>query len=206
MSERHHQGLENLSSGKWECLLGLAAGWGASSFAWKMYTRESQVKRFFLNRDSLIMFREKEVEHLDRKHYDALVISFQIVNALVKSILIDIGSSADIIYYDAFQKNWSNNKRSSTNIFNPDRLHRAFYHPPWDCWPLCNFWLWPLFKDYEDQVFSFGYPISIQHHRGSPYSQSNQRIKKWSTRIKIILLDLSHSPKQNNIVSIINGL
>lgn len=70
MSKRYHQSLESLSSSKWEWLLGLAVGWGASSFAWKMYARESQVKRFYLNRDSLIMFREEKVEHLDPKHDD----------------------------------------------------------------------------------------------------------------------------------------
>ncbi|XP_009409627.2 uncharacterized protein LOC103991808 [Musa acuminata AAA Group] len=38
------------------------------------------------------------------KHDDALVISARIANAQVRRIMVDIGSSADILYFDAFQK------------------------------------------------------------------------------------------------------
>ncbi|RWW64782.1 hypothetical protein BHE74_00027957 [Ensete ventricosum] len=37
-------------------------------------------------------------------HDDALVITARIANARVKCIVIDIGSSTDILYLDAFQK------------------------------------------------------------------------------------------------------
>lgn len=48
------------------------------------------------------MFREEEAKHLDLEHDDVLVISLKIANALVKMILIDIGSLANILYYGAF--------------------------------------------------------------------------------------------------------
>ncbi|RZR79004.1 hypothetical protein BHM03_00004568 [Ensete ventricosum] len=37
-------------------------------------------------------------------HDDALVISIRMVNACVKRVMIDMGSSTDILYFDAFQK------------------------------------------------------------------------------------------------------
>ncbi|XP_064992407.1 uncharacterized protein LOC135629149 [Musa acuminata AAA Group] len=37
-------------------------------------------------------------------HDDALVISARVVNAQMKRIMVDTGSSADILYFDAFQK------------------------------------------------------------------------------------------------------
>nr|XP_009387769.1 PREDICTED: uncharacterized protein LOC103974627 [Musa acuminata subsp. malaccensis] len=37
-------------------------------------------------------------------HDDALVISAKVANAQVRRIMVDIGSSADILYFDAFQK------------------------------------------------------------------------------------------------------
>ncbi|XP_064944590.1 uncharacterized protein LOC135627573 [Musa acuminata AAA Group] len=38
------------------------------------------------------------------EHNDALVISVRIANAQVRRIMVDTGSSADILYFDAFQK------------------------------------------------------------------------------------------------------
>ena len=38
------------------------------------------------------------------EHDDALVILARIVNARVKRIMVDTGSSVDILYFDAFRK------------------------------------------------------------------------------------------------------
>lgn len=50
--------------------------------------------------DIEIMLKKEEVEH----HNDAFVIFDMIINALVKRVMIDIRSSTDILYFDAFQK------------------------------------------------------------------------------------------------------
>ncbi|RRT76040.1 hypothetical protein B296_00030625 [Ensete ventricosum] len=53
-------------------------------------------------RDHEITFKSREEEYLD--HDDALMISTRIANTQVKQIMVDIGRSAYIIYFDAFQK------------------------------------------------------------------------------------------------------
>ncbi|RRT68338.1 hypothetical protein B296_00025839 [Ensete ventricosum] len=49
-----------------------------------------------------ISFESREVEYPD--HGDMLVISVRITNALVKRVMVDTGSSVDILYKDAFLK------------------------------------------------------------------------------------------------------
>lgn len=49
-----------------------------------------------------ITFSGKEVDHPN--HDDALVISTVIANAYIKRIMVDTGSSVDILYLNAFQK------------------------------------------------------------------------------------------------------
>ena len=73
----------------------------SSSSIRKSYTRELQSKKFHLNGDQPTEFREKETEHLDPEHDDALVISLKIADALVERILIDTKSSVNILSYNA---------------------------------------------------------------------------------------------------------
>lgn len=47
-----------------------------------------------------ITLDEKEIEN----HENALIIFIKIINAQVKWIMIDIGISTNIIYFDVFQK------------------------------------------------------------------------------------------------------
>lgn len=47
-----------------------------------------------------ITFSAGETEYPE--HDDVLVISTKITNARVKRIIVDIGSSVDVLYFDAF--------------------------------------------------------------------------------------------------------
>ncbi|RRT43515.1 hypothetical protein B296_00019222 [Ensete ventricosum] len=58
--------------------------------------------------DLEITFRSRNEEYPD--HDDALVISTRIMNAQVKMIMVDTGSSTDILYLDTFQKMVLTNK------------------------------------------------------------------------------------------------
>ena len=59
-------------------------------------------KRFLLGTDD-ISFTAKEQEKVLTPHHDALVISRIVANCLVKRILVDNGSSANIIFQAAYQ-------------------------------------------------------------------------------------------------------
>ncbi|RZR99252.1 hypothetical protein BHM03_00028766 [Ensete ventricosum] len=74
---------------------------GDSSSTRKAYARAEVQKRPQARCDPEITF-ESEGEYPN--HDDALVITTRITNARVKRIMIDIGSSADILYLKAFQK------------------------------------------------------------------------------------------------------
>ncbi|RZR76465.1 hypothetical protein BHM03_00001248 [Ensete ventricosum] len=75
---------------------------GDNSSARKAYTRSMVEKRPKCDRDPEITFGSGNEEYPD--HDDALVISAWIANSRIKRIIIDTGSSADILYLDAFQK------------------------------------------------------------------------------------------------------
>ena len=60
------------------------------------YARKPQVKRFHPLGDPPIVLRE-EVEYIGPDYDDIFVISLVIVNALVKRILIDIRSFANVL-------------------------------------------------------------------------------------------------------------
>ena len=52
----------------------------------------------------IIGFSEEDARHLHHPHDDALVVSVRIGDYNVHQVLVDNGSSADILYYPAFQQ------------------------------------------------------------------------------------------------------
>ncbi|RRT41437.1 hypothetical protein B296_00032541 [Ensete ventricosum] len=78
-----------------------AASGGDSSSARKAYAGSEVGKRPAHDEDLDITFKSRGEEYTC--HDDALVISIRI-NAYVKRVMIDMGSSTDIFYFDAFQK------------------------------------------------------------------------------------------------------
>nr|VDD24220.1 unnamed protein product [Brassica oleracea] len=62
----------------------------------------TQPKRLLLNTDE-ISFTAKEQERILTPHHDALVVSLTIANCLVKRILVDNGSSSNIIFRTVYQ-------------------------------------------------------------------------------------------------------
>ncbi|KAF5455051.1 hypothetical protein F2P56_024666 [Juglans regia] len=86
-----------------------------TSSARKAHARRARYEEVFSaqrpssnNRDPsgeyLIMFSEEDGEGLSRPHDDALVVTSQISNYRTKRVLIDNGSSADILFWEAFIK------------------------------------------------------------------------------------------------------
>ncbi|XP_012851807.1 PREDICTED: uncharacterized protein LOC105971499 [Erythranthe guttata] len=63
--------------------------------------------------DHSIVFNSSELEGPDEDHVDALVVTTTVANFLVKKILVDGGSSADIMYLDAFKQLGIDNARFS---------------------------------------------------------------------------------------------
>ena len=54
-------------------------------------------------RESLIVFSDQELEKVNLPHTDPLVIKLRIRDTLVSRVLVDGGSSSDILFWDAFQ-------------------------------------------------------------------------------------------------------
>ena len=51
-----------------------------------------------------IIFTETDVSWVHHPHEDALVITTKIANSLIHQVLIDSGSNANILYWNAYQK------------------------------------------------------------------------------------------------------
>ncbi|KAJ8476216.1 hypothetical protein OPV22_019943 [Ensete ventricosum] len=75
---------------------------GNSSSARRAYAQSEAGKRPIHHEDLDVTFRSEGEEH--SSHDDALVISIRMANAYVKRVMIDTGSSTDILYFDAFQR------------------------------------------------------------------------------------------------------
>ena len=52
----------------------------------------------------IIGFSEEDARHLHHLHDDVLVVSIRIEDYNMHRVLVDNGSSADILYYPAFQQ------------------------------------------------------------------------------------------------------
>ncbi|XP_040994249.1 uncharacterized protein LOC121240778 [Juglans microcarpa x Juglans regia] len=96
----------------------------ATSSAQKAHARKARYGEVFStqrlhrkdpSREHLITFSEEDGEGLLRPHDDALVVMAQIANYRTRRVLIDNGSSADILFWEAF----------SRMRISPDRLRPA---------------------------------------------------------------------------------
>ncbi|RZS23396.1 hypothetical protein BHM03_00056307, partial [Ensete ventricosum] len=85
-----------------DVIFGGPASGGNSSSTRKAYARSEAGKRSLHHEDLDVTFRSEGEEH--SSHDDALVISIRMANAYVKRVMINTGSSADILYFDAFQR------------------------------------------------------------------------------------------------------
>ncbi|XP_043700189.1 uncharacterized protein LOC122650889 [Telopea speciosissima] len=70
--------------------------------AWNVLQTETMVKK--RRTGCPITFSDEDLADIQMPHDDALVIKMVIANCMVGRILVDNGSSADILYYDAFEK------------------------------------------------------------------------------------------------------
>ncbi|XP_028080734.1 uncharacterized protein LOC114282281 [Camellia sinensis] len=62
------------------------------------------VKRGKTEEKNVLSFSSRDLEHIQTPHNDALVVTLRIRDFDVKHILIDQGSSVEIMYYDAFKQ------------------------------------------------------------------------------------------------------
>jgi len=54
--------------------------------------------------EQAITFTDKDAERVHHPHDDAIVITLLIVDYMTRRVFVDNGSSADILYYPAFQQ------------------------------------------------------------------------------------------------------
>ena len=84
---------------------------GSSKKARKTYLRMVQnvqltgsVPKIARRESPIIGFLEEDARRLHHPHIDALVVSIRIEDYNMHRVLVDNGSSADILYYPAFQQ------------------------------------------------------------------------------------------------------
>uniref|UniRef100_A0A2N9I423 Retrotransposon gag domain-containing protein n=1 Tax=Fagus sylvatica TaxID=28930 RepID=A0A2N9I423_FAGSY len=89
---------------------GLASG-GASRSSRKAYARQAhnilvtqRSRKSLKMDDQIISFSEDDARNIHHPHDDALVITLTIAGFLTRRVLVDNGSSADIIYLPAYQQ------------------------------------------------------------------------------------------------------
>ena len=84
------------------------AGGGESSTSWKNYARQIMLvdegSRSFAERSPDITFSTEDFEGVIPHEDDPMVITLQILNWNIKRVLIDTGSSADILTFEAFDR------------------------------------------------------------------------------------------------------
>ncbi|XXG87665.1 hypothetical protein AAC387_Pa11g2296 [Persea americana] len=51
-----------------------------------------------------IWFSDKDLDDVQLSHNDPLVLTLKLKNFLVQRVLVDPGSSSEILYYDCFKK------------------------------------------------------------------------------------------------------
>ena len=54
--------------------------------------------------EQAITFTDKDTERIHHPHDDAIIITLLIADYTTRKMLVDNGSSADILYYPAFQQ------------------------------------------------------------------------------------------------------
>ncbi|XP_077217565.1 uncharacterized protein LOC143851939 [Tasmannia lanceolata] len=88
-------------------IMGGPAAGGTSSTARKAYARRVNAVHTTSKKsrtENEISFSDADLDNLILPHDDALVLTMLVANWEVKKILVDNGSSADILYYHAFEK------------------------------------------------------------------------------------------------------
>ena len=90
-------------------IVGGTAAAGSSKKAHKTYLRMVQnvqltrtVPKIARREGPIIRFSEEDARHLHYPHDDALVVSIQVGDYNMHRVLVDNGSSANILYYPAF--------------------------------------------------------------------------------------------------------
>ena len=92
-------------------IIGGTATTGSSKKARKTYLRMVQnvqltgsVRKIARRESPIIGFSEEDAQRLHHPHNDALVVSIRVGDYNMHKVLADNGSSADILYYLAFQQ------------------------------------------------------------------------------------------------------